>query len=62
VIGVIYYIIRDRYLKRRRGAGLSAIADKPCRGGLNPPATGEIGCNVRAHLKVRPYRYLQKRV
>jgi len=29
VIGVIYYIIRDRYLKRRRGAGLSAIADKP---------------------------------
>ncbi|MFA5079602.1 MAG: APC family permease, partial [Dehalococcoidia bacterium] len=29
VIGVIYYLVRDRYLKKRRGAGLGAIADKP---------------------------------
>jgi APA family basic amino acid/polyamine antiporter len=29
IIGVLYYIIRDRYLKKKRGAGLGAIADKP---------------------------------
>jgi APA family basic amino acid/polyamine antiporter len=29
IIGVAYYIIRDRYLKKARGAGLGAIADKP---------------------------------
>jgi hypothetical protein len=29
VIGIIYYVIRDRYLKSKSGAGLSAIADKP---------------------------------
>jgi len=29
VIGVIYYVIRDRYLKKKRGAGLAAIANKP---------------------------------
>jgi APA family basic amino acid/polyamine antiporter len=28
IIGIIYYVIRDRYLKRKRGVGLSAIADK----------------------------------
>ena len=28
VIGIIYYVMRDRYLKRKRGVGLSAIADK----------------------------------
>jgi len=28
VIGVAYYVIRDRYLKKTRGAGLGAIADK----------------------------------
>jgi len=28
IIGIIYYIIRDRYLKKKRGAGLEAIADK----------------------------------
>jgi APA family basic amino acid/polyamine antiporter len=29
IIGVIYYVIRDRYLKKKRGSGLGAIADKP---------------------------------
>jgi len=29
VIGIIYYVVRDRYLKKKRGVGLSAIADKP---------------------------------
>ena len=29
VIGVVYYVVRDRYLKKTRGAGLSAIASKP---------------------------------
>jgi APA family basic amino acid/polyamine antiporter len=28
IIGVVYYIIRDRYLKKRRGMGLGAIANK----------------------------------
>jgi len=28
-IGIIYYVVRDRYLKKSRGAGLGAIADKP---------------------------------
>ena len=29
VIGIIYYVIRDRYLKKKSGAGLGAIAGKP---------------------------------
>jgi len=29
IIGVIYYMIRDRYLKKKRGSGLDAIANKP---------------------------------
>ena len=28
VIGIAYYVIRDRYLKKTQGAGLGAIADK----------------------------------
>ena len=28
IIGVAYYVIRDRYLKQKQGAGLGAIADK----------------------------------
>jgi len=28
IIGLVYYIIRDRYLKKRRGMGLGAIANK----------------------------------
>jgi len=29
IIGVIYYVIRNLYLKKTRGSGLDAIADKP---------------------------------
>jgi len=28
-IGIIYYVVRDRYLKKSRGAGLGSIANKP---------------------------------
>jgi len=28
IIGIVYYVIRDRYLKKKRGTGLGAIADK----------------------------------